>query len=104
MPNDETKLSDSLLVLHQRDNIALLRRPLTAGTKLSVSGSEVALKDALGMGHKIATRSIKMGEDVLKYGAPIGYAASDIAIGEHIHLHNLKSRYTIIEDMDKNDE
>ena len=40
-------------------------------------------------GHKYARRLIKAGEDVIKYGMPIGRATRDIAPGEHVHVHNL---------------
>ena len=40
-------------------------------------------------GHKYALRLIKAGENVIKYGMPIGYATADIAVGEHVHVHNV---------------
>ncbi len=42
-------------------------------------------------GHKYARRDIKKGEQVIKYGAPIGSALCDIGKDEHIHTHNLKT-------------
>lgn len=40
-------------------------------------------------GHKYAIRPIAAGENVVKYGMPIGRATSAIGIGEHVHVHNL---------------
>ena len=40
-------------------------------------------------GHKYAIRPIAEGEDVMKYGMPIGHATRAIAPGEHVHSHNL---------------
>ena len=40
-------------------------------------------------GHKYALRPIAAGENVIKYGMPIGHATRDIAVGEHVHTHNL---------------
>ena len=48
---------------------------------------EVSLEN----GHKYAVRDIKKGESVIKYGFPIGSASADIAKGEHVHSHNLKT-------------
>jgi altronate dehydratase len=45
------------------------------------------------LGHKIAARDIAVGEQIIKYGAPIGSAARAIASGEHVHTHNVKSDY-----------
>lgn len=42
-------------------------------------------------GHKYACVNIKQGENVIKYGSPIGHATADIAIGEHVHTHNVKT-------------
>ena len=40
-------------------------------------------------GHKYAIRPIAKGENVIKYGMPIGHATADIAVGDHVHTHNL---------------
>ena len=42
-------------------------------------------------GHKYALRDIKCGEDIIKYGNPIGHAVCDIKKGEHVHTHNVKT-------------
>ncbi len=48
---------------------------------------EIHLED----GHKYACRDISRGENIIKYGQPIGHATQDILKGEHIHSHNLKT-------------
>ena len=42
-------------------------------------------------GHKYALRDIKCGENIIKYGNPIGHATADIKKGEHVHTHNVKT-------------
>lgn len=42
-------------------------------------------------GHKYALRDIKEGENIIKYGNPIGHAIVDIKAGEHVHNHNIKT-------------
>ena len=42
-----------------------------------------------GDGHKYALRDIAEGENVVKYGMPIGHATRAIAKGEHVHVHNV---------------
>ena len=65
---------------------------------------EVNLKN----GHKYALYDIKKGENVIKYGFPIGCATQDIKKGEHIHSHNLKTNlgeimdYTYVPDFSDN--
>lgn len=42
-------------------------------------------------GHKYAICDIKIGENIIKYGNPIGRATEDIKCGEHVHTHNVKT-------------
>ena len=42
-------------------------------------------------GHKYALHDIKCGENIIKYGNPIGHATCDIKAGEHVHTHNVKT-------------
>lgn len=42
-------------------------------------------------GHKTAIRDIKKGENIIKYGYPIGHALEDIKAGEHVHTHNIQT-------------
>ncbi len=42
-------------------------------------------------GHKYALRDISEGENIIKYGQPIGHATCDIKKGEHVHTHNTKT-------------
>lgn len=62
------------LQIHPSDNVAVVL----------VDDDPVAKR-----GHKVALRAIKKGENVIKYGFPIGHATCDIAEGEWIHSHNL---------------
>ncbi|MBE7012249.1 MAG: altronate dehydratase [Ruminococcaceae bacterium] len=42
-------------------------------------------------GHKYAICDIKKGENIIKYGQPIGHATEDIKKGDHVHTHNIKT-------------
>lgn len=46
----------------------------------------------LQTGHKIALRDIARDADIIKYGYPIGTATEDIAKGERVHSHNMKTK------------
>ena len=83
-----------LILLDPRDTVFVLRARLAAGETIRVAGEDVQVAADLPMAHKIARRPIAAGEKVLKYGAPIGVATRDIARGEHVHVHNLRSDYT----------
>ena len=44
------------------------------------------------IGHKAALRDIKTGDTIWKYGQDIGKAIADIGRGEHVHVHNVKTK------------
>lgn len=46
----------------------------------------------LESGHKVALYDIEEGSDVIKYGYPIGRATCNIAKGERVHSHNMKTK------------
>ena len=66
----------------------------------------------LSTGHKFAREDIKTGENIIKYGNPIGHAISDIKKGEQVHTHNMKTnlsgkieyKYTPFEDSEHKSE
>ena len=44
------------------------------------------------IGHKVTIKALKNGETVWKYGFDIGKAVADIMVGEHLHVHNVKTK------------
>ena len=44
------------------------------------------------LGHKLALREINKGDTITKYGQDIGKAVADISSGEHVHVHNVKTK------------
>lgn len=50
-----------------------------------------ALND-IPIGHKIALKPLSSGDTVIKYGVDIGRTVAPIQIGEHLHVHNVKTK------------
>lgn len=103
MAEDADTTDPRLLVLAPDDNVFVLRQAIEAGETIRIVGRSIAIGRRLGLGHKIARKAIRGGEQVIKYGAPIGRATADIAIGDHVHLHNLASDYTPTYALEGND-
>lgn len=80
-----------LIKIHQRDNVAVAVRPLAPGQALAAGVAAVVTRQPIPAGHKIALAPIAAGESVVKYGYPIGTAQVDIAAGDWVHTHNLKT-------------
>ncbi len=55
-------------------------------------------KQKIPFGHKIALCNIKKGENIIKYGFPIGHATYDIKKGSHVHVHNMETNLSNIID------
>jgi altronate dehydratase len=81
------------LLLAPGDNIAVATQELAEGAQVVVAGLPVRLRGGVAVGHKFAVRAIEQGEQVMKYGAPIGRATRDIQAGEYVHTHNVTSDY-----------
>ena len=85
-----------VIVINEKDNVAIALEPLNAGTKVSVKVQgrieKMKLLSDIPMGHKFALRDMEEGGAVIKYGEPIGQSTAKISRGEHVHIHNLVSQ------------
>jgi len=95
----ETTLAqrESIHPVDPRDHVAMALRDLIAGENLDLHGQSIIVRADVPKGHKIAIRAAKAGADVLKYGWPIGRAVVDIAVGDHVHVHNVVTRLEGVE-------
>jgi (2R)-sulfolactate sulfo-lyase subunit alpha len=53
---------------------------------------EVRARMDIALGHKLALKDFRVGDTVTKYGQDIGRVVADIQAGEHVHVHNLKTK------------
>lgn len=44
------------------------------------------------LGHKVAMKAMAVGDTVIKYGVDIGKVVAAIKVGEHAHVHNIKTK------------
>ena len=91
--------SPHLLVHNKKDTVGVVVvEGLQAGTNMTcvvtANNSSFRLKSKMNVpiGHKIALVDIKKGDTVVKYGQDIGKTVADIKKGEHVHVHNLKTK------------
>src|SRR5262245_12920655 len=83
--------ASAALVISARDNVATALDDLEAGAQIEIGGQAVVASEQIPRGHKLALRAITAGEQVIKYGSPIGIATADIPPGTHVHVHNVVS-------------
>jgi (2R)-sulfolactate sulfo-lyase subunit alpha len=85
-------------IAHKKgDAVAVAVLDLAPGDRIQVrllDGSQpvtVAVRDAIPLGHKVALSALASGQDVIEYGERIGRATQPVAVGAHVHVHNIKS-------------
>ena len=81
--------------LHKKDNVVVALKNIAEAAHSEVNGKTIQLKSSISFGHKVAIKPIRAGDKVLKYGLSIGSATKDIAVGEHVHVQNLQTDYTL---------
>jgi altronate dehydratase small subunit len=90
------------IIIDAKDNVATALESIEANTAVSLEHhgrtERVTPPSTIPAGHKFALCEISEGEYVVKYGEPIGVAVVRIRPGEHVHVHNIKSRAKKAED------
>jgi hypothetical protein len=85
----------TILRIDQQDNVGTALDDLAPGAPAQVRGpgdlTTITPTMAIAFGHKVALVPIGAGAPVLKYGEVIGRAVHAIAVGEHVHIHNIQS-------------
>lgn len=81
-------------VIHPGDNVATLLEDCAPGPVelIGPSAARLSAGEPIALGHKISLRDIARGEEIFKYGVPIGIATETIPAGAWVHTHNCRSR------------
>ena len=87
-------------VLHDaKDTVAVVVvEGVTAGTDMTGwimdndKTIEVAAKQDIPIGHKVALKDMAVGDTVIKYGIDMGKVVAAITVGQHAHVHNIKTK------------
>jgi altronate dehydratase small subunit len=86
----------SVFQVHASDNVATLLGEAVAGSQLAIIGPaqphNLAAREAIALGHKVALVTIPEGAPITKFGVVIGIAMRPIEPGEWVHLHNCRSQ------------
>jgi len=53
---------------------------------------KVRAQSDIPIGHKLAIRALAKDDTVIKYNTDIGRAIAAIRVGEHAHVHNIKTK------------
>ncbi|NDV67134.1 UxaA family hydrolase [Bacteroides sp. 224] len=79
------------LQINPADNVAVAIVNLPAGEKFTINEIEITLNKDIPAGHKFALKDFTEGEDVIKYGYPIGHATMAKKKGDWMNENNIKT-------------
>ncbi len=88
-----------LLVHDKRDNVGVVVvEDLSKGSEMLCVVTEddsdftLVVQEDVPIGHKVALKDLGKGDTIIKYGEDIGLMIAAAARGEHVHVHNLKTK------------
>lgn len=80
-----------VLRINPADNVVVAILPQQAGTVLNIDGQIVTLLEDVPAGHKIALQDFSEGDNIIKYGYPIGHARQAIKAGAWVNEKNIRT-------------
>jgi len=86
------------LMHEDRDNVGVAVVDIKAGTSSSgrslhgKAKPKVKARMDIPLGHKIALQDFEPGDTIIKYGEDIGKVVAAIKKGQHVHVHNVKTK------------
>ncbi|MBQ4449259.1 MAG: altronate dehydratase [Prevotella sp.] len=84
-------MEQAFLKINPADSVVVCLRAMKAGETVTDGDKEIKLLQDTPAGHKVLLTDKKEGEDIIKYGYPIGHAAKDLKAGEWVNENNLKT-------------
>ena len=84
------KLSDYIKI-NPADSVIVCLRPMSKGESIEVNGKNIVILQDVPAGHKVLIQDIAKGDNILKYGYPIGHAKQDLQTGEWVNENNLQT-------------
>ena len=93
-------MSQTDLIIHdEKDNVAVVVIDKTSKNQEcngwimeNDKSAKIQSINEIPLGHKIAMVDLNEGDTILKYGHDIGKVVKEIKKGEHVHVHNVKTK------------
>lgn len=82
---------NAFIKINPADSVVVCLQPIAAGTTIEVDGKTVTILQDTPEGHKVLIADKAEGEDIIKYGYPIGHAMKNLKAGEWVNEDNLKT-------------
>ena len=81
----------TFLKINPADSVVVCLAPKKKGDIIEIDGKQIIILQDTPAGHKVLIKDVKEGENIIKYGYPIGHARQDLKTGEWVNENNLKT-------------
>jgi len=81
----------TFLKINPADSVVVCLEEKKKGDIISIDGQEIVLNQNTPAGHKVLIKDVQEGEDIIKYGYPIGHARQALKAGDWVNENNLKT-------------
>lgn len=81
----------TFLKINPADSVVVCLQPKKKGDIIEIDGKQITVNQDTPAGHKVLIKDVKEGEDIIKYGYPIGHARQDLKTGDWVNENNLKT-------------
>ncbi len=81
----------NFIKINPADNVVVCLKPLAKGETIAIDGKVITLLQDTPAGHKILLEDKAEGENIIKYGYPIGHAKQNLKAGEWVNENNIKT-------------
>ena len=81
----------SFLKINVADSVVVCLQAMKKGEIIEADGQSIILNQDTPAGHKVLIKDVKAGENIIKYGYPIGHATENLKAGDWVNENNLKT-------------
>ena len=81
----------SFIKINPVDSVVVCLRPFKQGETINVNGKKIQVLQDTPAGHKVLINDAAKGENIIKYGYPIGHATEALKAGQWVNENNLKT-------------
>ncbi len=81
----------TFLKINPADSVVVCLQPKQQGDIISIDGKDITILQDTPAGHKVLIKDVRTGENIIKYGYPIGHARQDMKAGEWVNENNLQT-------------
>ena len=81
----------TFLKINPADSVVVCLEPKKKGEIIEVDGRTITVNQDTPAGHKVLIKDVAEGENIIKYGYPIGHAMQAMKAGDWVNENNLKT-------------